>query len=238
MERVRDIAHLSAVELRTPDLDATVDFFVRLMSLDEVHREDGVVHLHCWDGYERFTVRVVAHETSGIGRTWLRASGPAALERRAAALGERGRVGVWEDGEVGLGRTYVVPDPDGHLIARRLDHVNFLASDVPANRAFLADALGARLSEDILRAAHVFLENDVFIETGPHKHAVQQTFFLHVYEPGGNRVELCNAGARLLLSADAPPVTWTEAERSKGQAWGLQTIESVHTDGTPPVDEG
>ena len=26
------------------------------------------------------------------------------------------------------------------------------------------------------------------------KHAIQQTFFLYVYEPGGNRIELCNPG--------------------------------------------
>ncbi|HYU23456.1 MAG TPA: VOC family protein, partial [Candidatus Dormibacteraeota bacterium] len=38
--------------------------------------------------------------------------------------------------------------------------------------------------EDVLRAADIFLENGVFIETGPHKHAIQQTFFLYVYEPG------------------------------------------------------
>ena len=50
--------------------------------------------------------------------------------------------------------------------------------------------------EEILRAADIFLENGVFIETGPHKHAVQQTFFLYVYEPGGNRVEVANAGAQ------------------------------------------
>ncbi|MFX7747896.1 VOC family protein, partial [Acinetobacter baumannii] len=54
--------------------------------------------------------------------------------------------------------------------------------------------------EDVLRAADVFLEHGVFIETGPHKHAVQQTFFLYVYEPGGNRVEIANAGARLMLA--------------------------------------
>ncbi len=30
---------------------------------------------------------------------------------------------------------------------------------------------------------------------------------------------------------------WTEAERKKGQAWGLQTIKSFHTHGTPPVGE-
>ena len=71
---------------------------------------------------------------------------------------------------------------------------------------------------------------------GPHKHAIQQTFFLYVYEPGGNRIELCNPTGRLVLAPDWEPVTWTEAERAKGQAWGLKTIESFHTHGTPPVD--
>ena len=92
--------------------------------------------------------------------------------------------------------------------------------------------------EDILRAADVFLENGVFIETGPHKHAIQQTFFLYVYEPGGNRVEVANAGARLVLAPDWKPIRWSEAERSKGQAWGLKTIASFHTHGTPPLEHG
>jgi catechol 2,3-dioxygenase len=90
--------------------------------------------------------------------------------------------------------------------------------------------------EDILRAADIFLEAGVHIETGPHKHAVQQTFFLYVYEPGGNRVEVANAGARLVLAPDWKPIRWTETERKKGQAWGLQTIASFHTHGTPPVE--
>jgi len=89
--------------------------------------------------------------------------------------------------------------------------------------------------EEILRAADVFLDAGVFIETGPHKHAIQQTFFLYVYEPGGNRIELCNPVSRLLLAPDWETVTWTEAERAKGQAWGLKTIESFHTHGTPPI---
>jgi catechol 2,3-dioxygenase len=89
--------------------------------------------------------------------------------------------------------------------------------------------------DDVLRAADIFLEHGVFIETGPHKHAIQGTFFLYVYEPAGNRVEVANAGARLILQPDWEPITWTEAERRKGQAWGLKTIESFHTHGTPPV---
>ena len=89
--------------------------------------------------------------------------------------------------------------------------------------------------EDILRAADIFLNNGVHIETGPHKHAIQGSFFLYVWEPAGNRVELANAGARLILAPDWEPVVWTEADRKKGQAWGLKTIETFHTHGTPPV---
>ena len=114
--------------------------------------------------------------------------------------------------------------------------------------AFTLDHYGARgrfhhatyaldSREEILRAADIFLENGIHIETGPHKHAIQQTFFLYVYEPGGNRVEVANAGARLMLAPDWQPVVWTEAERKKGQAWGLKTIESFHTHGTPPIEK-
>jgi len=31
-------------------------------------------------------------------------------------------------------------------------------------------------------------------------------------------------------------VTWTEPERARGQAWGLGTIETFHTHGTPPTE--
>jgi catechol 2,3-dioxygenase len=107
------------------------------------------------------------------------------------------------------------------------------AHGVPGRFHHVTFALDSR--EAILQAADTFLEAGVFIETGPHKHAVQQTFFLYVWEPGGNRVEVAHAGARLILAPDWKTITWTEAERRKGQAWGLKTIESFHTHGTPPL---
>ncbi len=110
------------------------------------------------------------------------------------------------------------------------------AHGVPGRFHHVTFALDSR--EAILQAADAFLEAGVHIETGPHKHAVQQTFFLYVYEPGGNRVEVAHAGARLVLAPDWKTITWTEAERRKGQAWGLKTIESFHTHGTPPLPEG
>ncbi|MFK7802951.1 MAG: catechol 2,3-dioxygenase [Anaerolineae bacterium] len=91
--------------------------------------------------------------------------------------------------------------------------------------------------EEVLLAADICLENGVFIETGPHKHAIQQTFFLYVYEPGGNRFEVANATARLIMAPDWKTIRWGEQERKKGQAWGLQTVKSFHTHGTPPVEE-
>jgi catechol 2,3-dioxygenase len=107
------------------------------------------------------------------------------------------------------------------------------AHGVPGRFHHVTFALDSR--EAILQAADTFLEAGVFIETGPHKHAVQQTFFLYVWEPGGNRVEVAHAGARLVLAPDWKTITWTETERRKGQAWGLQTIRSFHTHGTPPL---
>ena len=311
---MRDIAHLSAVELYTEVPDQTVRFFGDLMAMEVVDRRGDSVYLHSWDDYEAFTVKVTGHPTSGIGRTWLRAASPEALRRRVDAIEAAGLGQGWSEEEPSYGPVFQFTDPDGHPYGlywhtrryeaspgtrpslknqasrfpgrgsnvRRLDHVNFLASQIGPQDEFLSTVLRGRKSEqimlddgslaavwftvtdksydlvytndwtgtrgrlhhvafatdtreDILRAADVFLENGIHIETGPHKHAIQQTFFLYVWEPGGNRIELCNAGARLLLAPDHQVVTWTQAERAKGQAWGLKTIDSFHTHGTPVV---
>src|ERR687893_165096 len=313
-EPIMDVAHLAHLELLTPKLEESLRFFIDVMGMTESGRQGDSVFLRAWDDYERYSLKLTASNTSGLGHAAFRARSPQALQRRAKALQGSGYEVGWHEGELGHGPAYQFHDPDGHLIelyyetewyeappalrpslknqaqrfpargvnVRRLDHFNCLAADVKANRKFFERYLGFRLTEqivlndgteagmwltatnksydfaytreahgvkgrfhhitfaldsreDILRAADIFLENGVFIETGPHKHAVQQTFFLYVYEPGGNRVEVANAGARLVLAPDWKPITWTEAERKKGQAWGLKTIESFHTHGTPPL---
>jgi catechol 2,3-dioxygenase len=89
--------------------------------------------------------------------------------------------------------------------------------------------------EECLRAADLFLDHDIFIEAAPSKHAIAQGFFLYGIEPGGNRIEV-TTGGYLVYDPDHPPTVWTEAERRKGQAWGVKTVESFHTYGTPPVE--
>jgi catechol 2,3-dioxygenase len=130
------------------------------------------------------------------------------------------RIGAWlhvtpKSYDLAYGRT----DPAG--VGGRLHHV-----------AFAVDA-----REYVLRAADVFLDAGVKIEAGPAKHAVQQTFFLYAFEPAGNRIEVITDG-RLILAPDWQPVTWTLAERQRGQAWGTAMPDSWFTYATPPADGG
>ncbi|HWV75906.1 MAG TPA: VOC family protein [Isoptericola sp.] len=310
-----DVAHLGHAQLFSPVPEETVAFFTDFMGLTVSARDGDSTYLRTWDDYEHHSLVVTRRDEPGIGRTALRCSSRAALDRRVAAVQGAGATGEWVRDEPGIGDLWVTRDPDGHELAlyheteyweappalapglknqaqakpghgvgvRRLDHVNYLAKDVETTTDFVIDALGARPTEqirlddghigarwqtftqksydlvytedwtgsqgrlhhlafatdtreDILRAADLAIDTGVFIETGPHKHAIQQTFFLYVYEPGGNRIELCNPLTRLVLAPDWPLVTWTEAERAKGQAWGLQTIASFHTHGTPRAD--
>jgi catechol 2,3-dioxygenase len=88
--------------------------------------------------------------------------------------------------------------------------------------------------EEVLRAADLMLDAEVPIEAAPSKHAVAQGMFLYVYEPGGNRVEV-TTGTHFIYDPAYEPVVWTQAERARGQAWGVKTIETFHTYGTPDV---
>jgi catechol 2,3-dioxygenase len=110
---------------------------------------------------------------------------------------------------------------------------------------YVADAHGAHgrlhhlafwvdTREECLRAADLFVDNGVPIEAAPSKHAIAQGFFLYGFEPGGNRVEV-TTGGYFVYDPDYEPVVWTREERARGQFWGVHTIESFHTYGTPPV---
>jgi catechol 2,3-dioxygenase len=123
----------------------------------------------------------------------------------------------------------------------------WLSASIAAHELiYTKDAYGARgrlhhlafwvdTREECLRAADLFLDHDVYIEAAPSKHAIAQGFFLYGIEPGGNRIEV-TTGGYLVYDPDHPPTVWTEAERRKGQAWGVKTVESFHTYGTPPVE--
>jgi len=88
--------------------------------------------------------------------------------------------------------------------------------------------------EECLRAADIFVDNGVYIEAAPSKHAIAAGFFLYGLEPGGNRIEV-TTGGYFVYDPDFEPIVWTAEERARGQFWGVKTIESFHTYGTPDV---
>ena len=310
--RFGDVAHVGHIELLTPRPDDSLAFFTSVVGLHETARSGVSVYLRAWGDYERHTLKLTAHTTSGLGHLGLRVRDDATLQQLVGHLAVHNIVGRWTEDEV-HGPAYLVPTPDGHAVElywetqrfvappeistafknqpqryvphgiapRRLDHINLLARDVGASRHFFQTLLGLRLTEqivfddgcemgawlsatnksydvaithdrtgssgrlhhftymmdsreDVLRAADILRDADVRIETGPHKHNVGQTFFLYCFEPGGNRFEI-GAGGYLIFDPDWKPVVWTQAERAMGQAWGLQTVSSFHTHGTPPV---
>ena len=311
--RFGDVAHVGHLELLTPCLEDSLAFFTSVVGLHETTRSGASVYLRAWGDYERHTLKLTGHTTSGLGHLGLRVRDDATLQQLVAHLAEQDIVGHWTEDEA-HGPAYRISTPDGHAVElywetqrfiatpemstafksqpqryvprgiapRRLDHINLMASDVGATRHFFQHLLGLRLTEqivfdegemgawlsatnksydvaithdrtgssgrlhhftymmdsreDVLRAADILRDADVTIETGPHKHNVGQTFFLYCFEPGGNRFEI-GAGGYLIFDPDWKPVVWTQAERSKGQAWGLQTVSSFHTYGTPPAVE-
>ena len=123
----------------------------------------------------------------------------------------------------------------------------WLSASIAAHELiYTRDAYGARgrlhhlafwvdTREECLRAADLFLDHGITIEAAPSKHAVAQGFFLYGIEPGGNRIEV-TTGGYFVFDPEHPTVTWTEEERARGQAWGVHTVESFHTYGTPPID--
>jgi catechol 2,3-dioxygenase len=310
-----DIAHVGHVEILTPDLPRSLDFFRNLIGLVETGRKGDSVYLRAWGDYECCTLKLTAAKTSGLGHLALRTQSNQVFQEMVEHLKSNGIEGVWGDDEFLHGPAFRFHAPDGHALEiyyetekfkapaesatgfknqpqrrvlngigpRRLDHVNLLASDVKASREFFNQMLGMRTteqiilddgteagawlsatnksydvaitrdhsgargrfhhltyfadsSEEILRAADLLVEAGVLIETGPHKHNIGQTFFLYFYEPGGNRMELA-CGGYLIFDPDWEPVIWSQADRAKGQAWGLQTVKSFHTYGTPPIPE-
>ena len=62
----------------------------------------------------------------------------------------------------------------------------------PGRLHHIAFAIDTR--EDILRAADLALDHGVFIETGPHKHAIQQTFSFMFTSPAATALSCATPG--------------------------------------------
>jgi catechol 2,3-dioxygenase len=88
---------------------------------------------------------------------------------------------------------------------------------------------------EILRAADILREHDIFIEAGPSKHNNSQAFYLYSYEPGGNRVEIYTSGF-FVQAPDFKTVVWNEETRGPGVYWGAALPDSFLNYATPVIN--
>ena len=86
--------------------------------------------------------------------------------------------------------------------------------------------------------ADVFTEYGIQIEAGPGKHGISQAWFMYVFEPGGNRVELFGDAGYLIFDPDWKPITWhAEKNLDKGIIWyGSPLPAEYFLYGTPTVE--
>ena len=115
-ERIRDLAHLSHVELFTPKPDESLAYFRELLGMEVAGERGDSVYLRGFGDYERSSLKLTAAGQAGIGHLAYRTLSPEALERRVAALEAAGVEGAWIDGDLGHGPSYSFLDPDGHRL--------------------------------------------------------------------------------------------------------------------------
>jgi catechol 2,3-dioxygenase len=97
---------LVSLELTSPDVEGSVQFYEHKFGMRAVERTDNKVYLRCWGDYFRYSI-VITRGTSPalVNMTW-RAESDAALDELAQRVEASGVVGEWHDGAQGHGRTY------------------------------------------------------------------------------------------------------------------------------------
>ncbi len=90
----------------------------------------------------------------------------------------------------------------------------------------------------MLDIADLFAEYGIHVEAGPAKHGISQGYFMYLYEPGGNRIELFGDTGYLIFDPDWKTVTWTEENFwTDGGVWyGGDLPQDFFVYGTPIVE--
>src|SRR5262249_56276569 len=85
-EPIHDIAHLGHVEILTPKFEQSRKFFIDVMGMTQSGEKGDSVYLRGWDDYERYSLKLTAANSSGLGHAAFRTRSPQALERRPPAF--------------------------------------------------------------------------------------------------------------------------------------------------------
>ncbi len=106
----RTISQLAYAHIATPRLEESRDFYVDVLGLTEVARNDAGIFLRAWSDYLPYSLQLSTGEDAALLRIGWRADSEADLERVAAEL-----PGEWVAENPGRGRAYAVASPSGHI---------------------------------------------------------------------------------------------------------------------------
>jgi catechol 2,3-dioxygenase len=109
------LSQLAHVELLTPKLAESVEFFTTLLGLSVTHQSERSAYLRGWGEFQHHSLKLTEAPEPGLGHVAWRAEGAEELQRVAAELEAAGFGRGWSDGDVGHGPAYQFMDPDDHL---------------------------------------------------------------------------------------------------------------------------
>jgi catechol 2,3-dioxygenase len=113
-EPILDVVQLAHVELLTPELDRSVDFFTRLLGMSVSETRGESFYLRGYEDSYHHSLKLTRAPAAGLGHIAFRVRSPQALERRVAAIEATGLGRGWIDGDAGHGRAYQFDTPAGH----------------------------------------------------------------------------------------------------------------------------
>ena len=109
------ISQLSHVEIVTPRLEQSRQFFIEVMGLLETARTQSSIYLRAWRNFFHHDLVLTEGETPALGHIGWRSAGEAALETAVARLEKAGAGLGWHVGEPGRPRGYRYRSPGGHV---------------------------------------------------------------------------------------------------------------------------
>lgn len=144
---IKLLSHLSYVQVSSPDVEASVAFYVDRVGLEVVDRVGGAVYLRCWGDHYAYSVVVVPGAEPGLVTMAWRVSSAEALEEAVSRIEAAGVAGEWVDVHL-IGRAYRFTGPWGHSMTlhweatshRAADEVASIYPDRPQKRSTVAGA--------------------------------------------------------------------------------------------------
>lgn len=115
-EPIFDVAQLAHVEILSPKLEQSVEFFTRFLGMEVTARSGKSVYLRAYEDFYHNTLKITEANEAGVGHVAWRATSPQALQRRVEEIEKTGMGKGWIEGDIGHGEAYQFTTPDGHLM--------------------------------------------------------------------------------------------------------------------------